>query len=472
MHISAPSGDQVPLSAVARYEFTNTPLSVNHQGQFAASTISFSLPEGVSLSAATAVIDDTMARIGMPASIYGGFQGTARSFQATLARQPWLILAAIVAMYIVLGILYESFVLPITILSTLPSAGVGALLALSAFGAEFSVIALIGVFLLIGLVKKNAIMMVDFAIHAERNEDKRPADAIHEACSLRFRPIMMTTMAALLGALPLALGRRRRRTAPAARHRDRRRIDPEPASDAVYDARCVPLSRPVPPLVQAQAAPGRRCPRIGAAMNPAALAPVVSALLAAGCMVGPDYVRPPVDVPAAYKEMEGWKPAEPRDALDRGSWWEIFGDPELNALARRVDISNQNIRLAEANFRQARAVADQARAGLFPTVSAGATATRSKSPSLAESIRISQTARSITSTWWQTPTGSSTYGAGCAVGIESGEANWQASAADLESVRLSAQATLVQTYIALRVADVQRKGCSRTRSRPTSARFS
>jgi multidrug efflux pump len=205
VYIRTPSGQQVPLSAVARYEFTNTPLSVNHQGQFAASTISFSLPEGVSLSTATAVINDTMARIGMPASIYGGFQGTARSFQTTLARQPWLILAAIVAMYLVLGILYESFVLPITILSTLPSAGVGALLALSAFGAEFSVIALIAVFLLIGLVKKNAIMMVDFAIHAERNEGKRPAEAILRACSLRFRPIMMTTMAALLGALPLAL---------------------------------------------------------------------------------------------------------------------------------------------------------------------------------------------------------------------------------------------------------------------------
>jgi multidrug efflux pump len=205
LHLRTPSGQQVPLSAVARYEFTNTPLSVNHQGQFAAATISFSLPAGVSLSAATAVIDDTMARIGMPTSIYGGFQGTARSFQATLARQPWLILAAIVAMYLVLGILYESFVLPITILSTLPSAGVGALLALLAFGAEFGVIALIAVFLLIGLVKKNAIMMVDFALHAERKEGKAPLEAIRQACSLRFRPIMMTTMAALLGALPLAL---------------------------------------------------------------------------------------------------------------------------------------------------------------------------------------------------------------------------------------------------------------------------
>jgi multidrug efflux pump len=205
VYLRTPSGQQVPLSAVARYEFTNTPLSVNHQGQFAASTISFSLPDGVSLSTATEVINDTMARIGMPTSIYGGFQGTARSFQTTLARQPWLILAAIVAMYLVLGILYESFVLPLTILSTLPSAGVGALLALMVFGAEFSVIALIAVFLLIGLVKKNAIMMVDFAIHAERNEGKRPEEAILKACSLRFRPIMMTTMAALLGALPLAL---------------------------------------------------------------------------------------------------------------------------------------------------------------------------------------------------------------------------------------------------------------------------
>src|SRR5205807_2346354 len=146
-------------------------------------------------------------RIGVPVSIQGSFQGTARSFQTTLARQPWLILAAILAMYIVLGVLYESVVHPLTILSTLPSAGVGALLALLAFRAEFTVIALIGVFLLIGLVKKNAIMMVDFALEAERRGDTRPEQAIFEACLLRFRPIMMTTMAAILGALPLVLRR-------------------------------------------------------------------------------------------------------------------------------------------------------------------------------------------------------------------------------------------------------------------------
>ena len=207
VYLLTPRGERVPLAAVARYEYTNTPLSVNHQGQFAASTISFNLAEGVSLSGAAAAINETMARIGVPVSIQGSFQGTARSFQTTLARQPWLILAAILAMYIVLGVLYESVVHPLTILSTLPSAGVGALLALLAFGAEFTVIALIGVFLLIGLVKKNAIMMVDFALEAERRGDTRPEQAIFEACLLRFRPIMMTTMAAILGALPLVLRR-------------------------------------------------------------------------------------------------------------------------------------------------------------------------------------------------------------------------------------------------------------------------
>jgi len=207
VYVLSGAGARVPLAALAHYEFTNTPLSVNHQGQFAAATISFNLPEGVSLSQASAAIDDTMAQIGVPASVYGSFQGTARSFQGTLSRQPWLILAAILTMYIVLGVLYESTVHPITILSTLPSAGVGALLALLAFRAEFTVIALIGVFLLIGLVKKNAILMVDFALETQRTGNKRPEEAIFEACLLRFRPIMMTTMAALLGALPLVLRR-------------------------------------------------------------------------------------------------------------------------------------------------------------------------------------------------------------------------------------------------------------------------
>ncbi len=206
VYVHPPNGTPVPLSAFARYEYTNAPVSVNHQGQFAAATISFNLAPGISLSDAVQVVNRTMVEIGVPSTIRGSFQGTARAFQSSLENQPWLILAALITVYIVLGILYESYVHPITILSTLPSAGVGALLGLLLFRVEFSVIALIGVILLIGIVKKNAIMMIDFALDAERREGKRPEEAIFQACILRFRPIMMTTMAALLGALPLALG--------------------------------------------------------------------------------------------------------------------------------------------------------------------------------------------------------------------------------------------------------------------------
>ncbi|AOJ02363.1 nodulation protein [Burkholderia mayonis] len=204
--VSTSKSTMVPLSAIASFGPSTTPLSVNHQGLFVATTISFNLPPGVSLSKATQAIYQTMAEIGVPPTIQGSFQGTAQAFQQSLKDQPILILAALAAVYIVLGILYESYIHPITILSTLPSAGVGALLGLLLFKTEFSIIALIGVILLIGIVKKNAIMMVDFAIDASR-QGKSSFDAIHEACLLRFRPIMMTTMAALLGALPLAFGR-------------------------------------------------------------------------------------------------------------------------------------------------------------------------------------------------------------------------------------------------------------------------
>ena len=206
VYVSAAGGAQVPLSAFSRYSATNTPLGVNHQSQFAASTISFNLPPGLSLSDATRAVADALDRIGVPTSVHGSFQGTARAFQASLDSQPLLILTALLAVYIVLGMLYESFVHPITILSTLPSAGVGALLALLAFRTEFNIIALIGVILLIGIVKKNAIMMIDFALEAERSQGLPPEKAIFAACLLRFRPIMMTTMAALFGAIPLALG--------------------------------------------------------------------------------------------------------------------------------------------------------------------------------------------------------------------------------------------------------------------------
>jgi multidrug efflux pump len=196
----------IPLAAFSHYAPGKTPLAVNHQGLFVATTISFNLAPGKSLSDAKAAIDVVMNSIGVPADIHGSFQGTARVFQQSLANEPILILAAIAAIYIVLGILYESYIHPITILSTLPSAGLGAILALMLCRTEFSIMALIGVILLIGIVKKNAIMMIDFALDAERSQRLTSRDAIYQACLMRFRPIMMTTMAALLGALPLAIG--------------------------------------------------------------------------------------------------------------------------------------------------------------------------------------------------------------------------------------------------------------------------
>jgi multidrug efflux pump len=204
--VSTTPETMVPLSSVTRYEFGTTPIAVNHQSLFVASTISFNLAPGRTLSDAIGYVNGVMAEIGMPASIHGSFQGTARAFQQSTTNQLLLVLAALVAVYIVLGILYESYIHPITILSTLPSAGIGALLALRLAGVEFSIIAMIGVLLLIGIVKKNAIMMIDVALDRERNEGLDPRIAIYEAALLRFRPILMTTMAAMLGALPLALG--------------------------------------------------------------------------------------------------------------------------------------------------------------------------------------------------------------------------------------------------------------------------
>jgi multidrug efflux pump subunit AcrB len=208
LYLKSPlTGQMVPLSAMTRYDTQHvTYLSINHQGQFPAVTLSFNLAPGAALGQAVDAITAASADMHLPATITGTFQGTAQAFQSSLKTQPYLILAALVAVYIILGMLYESYVHPLTILSTLPSAGMGALLVLFLFHIELSVMALIGIILLIGIVKKNGIMMVDFAIQAEREQHLSPRDAIRQACLMRFRPIMMTTMAALLGALPLALG--------------------------------------------------------------------------------------------------------------------------------------------------------------------------------------------------------------------------------------------------------------------------
>ena len=206
IYVASPSGAQVPLSAVASYTRQVVPLTINHQGVFPSVTLSFNLAPGVALSQAVDAISALAGQLHTPGTLRGTFQGTAQAFQASLVSTPLLILAAIIVIYVVLGMLYESFIHPITILSSLPSAGVGALLMLMLFHYDLSLIAFIGIILLIGIVKKNAIMMVDFALEAERNEGKEPEQAIHEACVLRFRPIMMTTMCAIVAGLPLAIG--------------------------------------------------------------------------------------------------------------------------------------------------------------------------------------------------------------------------------------------------------------------------
>jgi len=203
---SSATNNAVPLSAFSHFETTTEPLSITHQGQFPSITVSFNLAPNTALGGAITAIDKVQKDMHMPASLQADFQGTAASFRNSLSNEPLLILAALVTVYIVLGVLYESFIHPITILSTLPSAGVGAFLSLIIFHQDLSVVAIIGIVLLIGIVKKNGIMMVDFALEAERQHGKSSTDAIYEACLLRFRPIMMTTMAALLGGLPLAFG--------------------------------------------------------------------------------------------------------------------------------------------------------------------------------------------------------------------------------------------------------------------------
>ena len=251
IYVTSPPGRWCRLAHSRASNGHATSLAVNHQGQFPSVTISFNLAPGVSLGDAVKAIETAKQRIGFPASIRGSFRGTAQAFQASLADEPLLILAALVTVYIVLGVLYESYIHPITILSTLPSAGVGAILALLIFRNDLSIIALIGIILLIGIVKKNGIMMVDFALEAERKEGKSPVDAIYQACLLRFRPIMMTTMAALLGGASPGTGTRGGVGASSApRHLHRRRAHYQPDAHPLYDAGHVPLPGPLQALGQ------------------------------------------------------------------------------------------------------------------------------------------------------------------------------------------------------------------------------
>jgi multidrug efflux pump len=445
--VSTSKENMVPLSAFAHYQMGTTPVAVNHQGQFAAATISFNLAPGASLSDAVSVISREAALIGMPTTVHGSFQGNAGIFQKSLASEPVLILAAIVAIYIVLGVLYESYAHPFTILTTLPSAGLGAVLALNLFNTEFSLIALIGVFLLIGIVKKNAIMMIDFAIEAERTEGLSPRESIFKASLMRFRPIMMTTMAALLGSLPLAIGFGNGGEL-------RRPLGISIAGGLIVSQLLTLFTTPVVYMYVDRAGRWLRRRR-------AASATALAALLAGGCAVGPNYHRPQTAVPADFKEAAGWKTAAPNDAAARGAWWEVYKDPILNDLESQATASNQTLKQAADNYESAREIARVDWAGLLPNISATGSATRVKSPNGRSSIvggSVVGGASAPTNTFSATLVGSWTpdFWGRVRRQVQSDVAAAQASAADLANAKLSLQAELAQDYIELRILDRKR----------------
>ena len=389
IYLKSSSGDNIPLLTMAKGQANTTPLAINHTGLFPSVTISFNLAPDVSLSDATLSIGQMQKRLGTPSTLQGFYAGTLQAYQQSLGTEPWLIVTALLAVYIILGILYESLVHPLTIISSLPSASVGAMLALMLFKQDLNIISIIGIVLLIGIVKKNAIMMIDFALQVERQEGKKPIDSIFEACMLRFRPILMTTMAALLGALPLALGNGHWvRAPPASRHYDCGRTDLEPVAHTLYDAGRLFGVRPAAVVDagkgkdRAKSPPcpagrlngwagmngelGRNVMKILAREHANEMIRLFTAaflLSLSGCVVGPKYHPPAPPAPApVYKESPTqsqeaglWTPAQPADAKLRGKWWEIFNDPELNALEEQLDINNQNIKQYFENFMEARA---------------------------------------------------------------------------------------------------------------------
>ena len=381
---STNGGPVVPLSAVAQYEPTTAPISISHQGQFAAVTLSFNLAPGVSLSQAVDRIHEMERQIGLPGTIHSSFAGNLQVYQQSMANMLLLIIVAVLAVYIVLGILYESLIHPITILSTLPSAGVGAMLALMLFKTDLTVIAVIGILLLIGIVKKNAILMVDFALATEREEEKTPSEAIYQACILRFRPILMTTMAALFGALPLVIS-------GGIGSELRRPLGITIVGGLIMSQVLTLYTTPVVYLYFDRARLWFKrmwkSPRGKVAWQATAVIALLIGLSGlSGCSFAPKYKTPAIETPATFKELTpeqskttaGWKTAEPSDNAVRGRWWEMFGDTNLNALEDQVTGSNQTVVAAFENFIGSRAIMKQSRAGYFPTASFSPSVTRSR----------------------------------------------------------------------------------------------
>ena len=456
----------IPLGAIARYAPTTAPISVNHQGQFPSVTISYNLVPGLALSDALREIQQMEQQIKMPETVHGSFAGTALAYQQSLGTEPYLILAALLAVYIVLGILYESYIHPVTILSTLPSAGVGAVLALILFQVNLDVIGIIGILLLIGIVKKNAIMMVDFALAAERERGLNSRDAIYQACVLRFRPILMTTMSAIFGALPLILSN-------ATGSELRRPLGITIVGGLVMSQALTLFTTPVVYLYLDRlrlwwAHARKKKPAPGLALQPAALLVLLGAtLFAGGCSFAPKYAPPAVTTPATFKELtpaqaaatDGWKTAQPKDDAIRGNWWEMFGDTNLNALEDQVNVSNQTVQAALENFLAARAVVKQTRAGFFPTIGVSPSVTRQRTTSLA-SPNFSSAGGSPNHEYtdyslpldasWEPDLWGSVRNS-----FKASKYTAQASLADLENTRLTIHAELAADYFTLRSLDSQ-----------------
>jgi NodT family efflux transporter outer membrane factor (OMF) lipoprotein len=455
--VISPSGQQVPLSAFARFAPDVAPLSIAHQGLFPSTTMSFNLNPGVALGDAVDAIEESARSIGLPAGIQTLFAGTAQAYQDSLGSEPLLIGAALLAVFIVLGVLYESLIHPMTILSTLPSAGVGALLALLATRTDLSIIAMIGIILLIGIVKKNAILMIDFALAAERNEGKSARDAIHEASLLRFRPILMTTMAALLGAVPLALG-------SGTGSELRRPLGITIIGGLIVSQMLTLFTTPVVYLyfdrlrLWRKRAANPETRRAGIALGVS----ILFVLLLPSCTVGPNYKRPTAPVPPAFKEQPpvnfkeaeaaGWRQSQPADSFEKGKWWEVYGDADLNALEEQVNISNQNVLQAEAQYRQAKAGVRLARAALFPTISTGPAISESRNAVGSANTSVGTGSRAsfnlpLDVSWEPDIWGSIRRGVTASVTTA------QSQAALLANARLLYQAELAQDYFALHGTD-------------------